>query len=676
LTAAAISSGIHADASLTVLGSIEKDLILAKKSTAKITATETPSDALLPQSATAEGAMSDMMFADAAANNLPSSTPGYTVLARRYRSKQFDELIGQESISRTLQNAIAMNRIAHAYLFCGTRGVGKTSMARVLARALNAPKELTQASAIASSIFRGEDMDVIEIDGASNRGVDDARDLISKAGILPARSPYKIYIIDEVHMLTTPAFNALLKTMEEPPPHVKFILCTTEPHKVPATIQSRCQRFDFKPIATSRIAAHLREVITKEGLQADDAAIHLVAKLGNGSMRDALSLLDRLIAAASGNISIDMAQEVLGLPDAGLVAAVTTAVSNGDAKTGLESAAALLESGCPVEQALEFFAARWRDFLVLRTCGKETELVDLSPEAKLIAASQAQNFEPHELVHFVAVCEAAIRGIRSSGSPRTIFDATIARLCLHREFQRIDIAVANSAAMSDAEKKNVSSSIRPVALNAPVVSNSTLPTPMRDSVAPRVQAQINPQTTHPPSAPHSFTPTQAPISAPIPAPIPAPTSAPALKQSISMSATQAWEKIAAAATSTPEKVLAESFVPVSLNNNQLTLRAAENAGGAATYAARKSEMLQTLVTRALGPGWKLHFETPAQAPEQTIAPMHGLDKDLMQMPMIQHAMDAFDAIVVKVEQAGSARAQPDSILAQTLDSPSNDSSNA
>ena len=641
---------------------------MAKKSTAKITATETPSDALLPQSATAEGPMSDMMFADAAANNPTSSTPAYTVLARRYRSKQFDELIGQESISRTLQNAIAMNRIAHAYLFCGTRGVGKTSMARVLARALNAPKELTQASAIASSIFRGEDMDVIEIDGASNRGVDDARDLISKAGILPARSPYKIYIIDEVHMLTTPAFNALLKTMEEPPPHVKFILCTTEPHKVPATIQSRCQRFDFKPISTSRIAAHLREVITKEGLQADDAAIHLVAKLGNGSMRDALSLLDRLIAAASGNISIDMAQEVLGLPDAGLVAAVTTAVSNGDAKAGLESAAALLESGCPVEQALEFFAARWRDFLVLRTCGKETDLVDLSPEAKLIAASQAQNFEPHELVHFVAVCEAAIRGIRSSGSPRTIFDATIARLCLHREFQRIDIAVANSAAMSDAEKKNVSSSIRPVALNAPVVSNAALPTPMRDSVAPRVQAQIYPQTTHPPSAPHSFTPTQEPISAPI--------SAPALKQSISMSATQAWEKIAAAAISTPEKVLAESFVPVSLNNNQLTLRAAESAGGAATYAARKSEMLQTLVARALGPGWKLHFETPAQAPEQTIAPMHGLDKDLMQMPMIQHAMDAFDAIVVKVEQAGSARAQPDSMLAQTLDPPSNDSSNA
>ncbi len=255
----------------------------------------------------------------------------------------------------------------------------------------------------------------------------------------------------------------------------------------------------------------------------------------------------------------------------------------------------------------------------------------------------------------MAVCEAAIRGIRSSGSPRTIFDATIARLCLHREFQRIDIAVANSAATSDAEKKNVSSSDRHVALNAP----AALPTPMRDSVAPRVQAQSNPQTTRPSSTPHSlaptpsstpnsFTPTQASTQAPTQTPI----QAPPLTQSISMSATQAWDKIAAAATSTPEKVLAESFVPVSLNNNQLTLRAAESAGGAATYAARKSEMLQTLVARALGPGWKLLFETPAQAPEQTIAPMHGLDKDLMQMLMIQHAMDAFDAIVVKVEQAG------------------------
>jgi DNA polymerase-3 subunit gamma/tau len=638
-------------------------LIVAKKSTvqnsSKAPSADASSDAsassaehastLLPGALISNEPMSDALFAGAS-SSATSSTAGYTVLARRYRSKHFDELIGQESISRTLQNAIAMNRIAHAYLFCGTRGVGKTSMARVLARALNAPKELTQSVAISNSILRGEDMDVIEIDGASNRGVDDARDLISKAGILPARSPYKIYIIDEVHMLTTPAFNALLKTMEEPPPHVKFILCTTEPHKVPATIQSRCQRFDFKPIATARIAEHLRIVIAQEKLQADDAAIHLVAKLGNGSMRDALSLLDRLIAAASGNISNKMAEEVLGLPDAGLIAAVTSAVSCGDAKAGLESAAVLLESGCPVEQALEFFAARWRDFLVLRTCGKDTELVDLSPEARSLAADQAKQFEPHELVHFVAVCEAAIRSMRGSGSPRTIFDATIARLCLHREFQRMDIAAAHSARPIEGEKKKQLSP-------APVAERvGAAPAHAETRAEPTFAAQQNvaPQITAP-----SFTKPAQNVAQPQVA------TANATHTSVT-TALEAWQRVAAIATSTPERVLAESFVPVSMRDRQLTLRAAESAGGAANYAARKSEMLQSMVTRALGPGWKLEFETTAQAAPQAITPMHGLDKDLMQMPLIQAAMDAFDAIVVKVEQPSAQRVHenPPTDLAQ------------
>ena len=631
---------------------------MAKKSTvqnsSKATNADTSSHAsassaehastLLPGALISNEPMTDALFAGAT-SSAASSTAGYTVLARRYRSKHFDELIGQESISRTLQNAIAMNRIAHAYLFCGTRGVGKTSMARVLARALNAPKELTQSAAISNSILRGEDMDVIEIDGASNRGVDDARDLISKAGILPARSPYKIYIIDEVHMLTTPAFNALLKTMEEPPPHVKFILCTTEPHKVPATIQSRCQRFDFKPISTARIAEHLRSVIAQEKLQADDAAIHLVAKLGNGSMRDALSLLDRLIAAASGNISNKMAEEVLGLPDAGLIAAVTSAVSCGDAKAGLESAAVLLESGCPVEQALEFFAARWRDFLVLRTCGNDTELVDLSPEARSLAVDQAKQFEPHELVHFVAVCEAAIRSMRGSGSPRTIFDATIARLCLHREFQRMDIAAAHSARPIEGEKKK---------------QLSPAPVAERVAAAPlRVETRTEPAFTAPQTvAPSPMQPAQNVAK-------PQVATANATHTSVT-TALEAWQRVAAIATSTPERVLAESFVPVSMRDRQLTLRAAESAGGAANYAARKSEMLQSMVTRALGPGWKLEFETTPQAAPQAITPMHGLDKDLMQMPLIQAAMDAFDAIVVKVEQPSAQRVHenPPTDLAQ------------
>ena len=243
------------------------------------------------------------------------STLSYTVLARRYRSQTFDGVVGQDPIARTLRNAIDTDRTAHAYLFCGTRGVGKTSMARIFARELNISNDLLEVKAIGDAILRGDDLDVIEIDGASNRGVQEARDLIAAAGLAPARCKYRIYIIDEVHMLTTPAFNALLKTMEEPPSHVKFILCTTEPHKIPATIQSRCQRFDFRTIPTAKIADHLSYILAQEGVDADPEVVANVSRLGNGSMRDALSILDRLLSGGSKTIASDEMEELLGLPD-------------------------------------------------------------------------------------------------------------------------------------------------------------------------------------------------------------------------------------------------------------------------------------------------------------------------------------------------------------------------
>src|SRR3954463_2702606 len=260
----------------------------------------------------------------------------YTVLARRYRSTTFDEVIGQEHVAQTLKKAIASDRIAHAYLFCGTRGVGKTSMARIMAKALNcraSDKPTPQPCGKCEScvaIARGDDIDVIEIDAASNTGVDNVRDLIANSQFHPARSRFKVYIIDEVHMLSKQAFNALLKTLEEPPEHVKFILAPTEPEKVLPTILSRCQRYDFRNIPTREIGDHLKDITKQEKIQADEDALLLVAKAGAGSMRDALSLLDRLLSVGEKNLTIEMIEQMLGMPRSQAIFDVAEAISSGD----------------------------------------------------------------------------------------------------------------------------------------------------------------------------------------------------------------------------------------------------------------------------------------------------------------------------------------------------------
>ncbi len=363
----------------------------------------------------------------------------YTVLARRYRSKSFDELVGQEPIARTLRNAIAAGRVAHAYLFCGTRGVGKTSSARLFAVALNGGTPEVDAA-----IMAGRDSDVIEIDAASNTGVDNVRELIANAGYRPLRGKYKIYIIDEVHMLSSGAFNALLKTMEEPPEHVKFILCTTDPHKVPATIQSRCQRFDFRPIPSALIGEHLRSVVKQEGLEAEPELIHAVAKAGNGSMRDALSLLDRVMATGEKKLRLSLLEELLGLPESELVGSLLDAISGGDAGAALSVADSLLSKGISIDQIIETLTERVRDLMVMCVCGADTPLVDLSEAARKVESARARKFDAAGLVHMIALCENVQRGCKSSSSPRAMLDALIVRLSLTEKIADVTALVAGS----------------------------------------------------------------------------------------------------------------------------------------------------------------------------------------------------------------------------------------
>src|SRR4051794_32456143 len=241
---------------------------------------------------------------------------GYTVIARRYRPQRFEDVVGQDHVVQALRNALRMNRVTHAYLFSGTRGVGKTSMARIFAKCLNCVTGPTDTPClecdICQAIAVGQDVDVIEIDGASNNGVEAVRELRQNAGLRPSRARYKIYYIDEVHMLSTGAFNALLKTLEEPPEHVKFFFATTEPNKIPITVLSRCQRYDFAGIAPEAIVGALESICRREGVEVEPEALRTVARRASGSLRDAQSLLEQLLAAGAERLTVERVHSLLG----------------------------------------------------------------------------------------------------------------------------------------------------------------------------------------------------------------------------------------------------------------------------------------------------------------------------------------------------------------------------
>ncbi len=357
----------------------------------------------------------------------------YQALYRKWRPQTFDDVIGQNHIVSTLKNEILSGKTAHAYLFCGTRGTGKTSCAKIFARAINCehPKDANPCNecSICRGVSEGSVLDIVEIDAASNNGVDNIREIRDEVAYSAAQAKYKIYIIDEVHMLSSGAFNALLKTLEEPPPYVVFILATTEAHKLPPTITSRCQRFDFKRISVHDLTLRMREIVTAENVEAELDALELIARLADGGMRDALSMLDQCISAGNQSITRESVERILGVAADTLLDDCVSAIAGKDAGAALEIIAQTVANGKDLTNFTDRMIQRFRDILVYGTCTQADKLFDCGADVLAVIEKQNKLFTPAQLAYCIDTLVAAVADAKNAKSVRVVYELAFIRLC-------------------------------------------------------------------------------------------------------------------------------------------------------------------------------------------------------------------------------------------------------
>lgn len=356
----------------------------------------------------------------------------HKALYRVYRPQKFEDVVGQEHITKTLRNQIENNNIGHAYLFSGTRGTGKTSTAKIFARAVNCLESIEQEPCneceVCKDILHDNIMDVVEIDAASNNSVDDIRELRENVKYSPTKAKYKVYIIDEVHMLSQGAFNALLKTLEEPPSYVIFILATTEPHKIPATILSRCQRFDFKRVTVKDISSRMRYICEKEGIEADEKALNLIARNSQGALRDALSILDQCISFEGNKISYNDVIELLGSVNIEQLFDLAESIIKEDTRKSLQILNDFIIWGKDVRNLVNDLIDHFRNLMVCKISNDLDEIISLPEETIDLLKQQAETIDTNNLIRILNILSEAQDGMKISSNPRVLMEVTMMKI--------------------------------------------------------------------------------------------------------------------------------------------------------------------------------------------------------------------------------------------------------
>ena len=566
----------------------------------------------------------------------------YQVVARRYRPQTFAELVGQEHVARGLSGALESGRIGHAYLFTGARGTGKTSAARIFAKALNCDRgpagEPCNACDACRSIAAGQDVDVVEIDAASNRGIDEIRQLRQNVAVRPARDRFKVYIIDEVHMLTREAFNALLKTLEEPPAHVKFVLCTTEPEKLPITILSRCQRFDFTTVETAAIARRLAQIVEAEGAAVTAEALQLIARRAAGSMRDSQSLLEQLLGGAAGPVGVDEVHAVIGTGREEQVGGLIAAIAARDAAGAVAALDAALAGGADPGGVLEQLVTALRDCL-LASVGAAAALMTHGDGLGVDLPATGRQLGTATILAMLQVLDQALQRMRTSGHAAVLAEMAVVRLARMEDLDSLAAVVERLAAGGPPPAVDPRPTAPPARAAAPVRA-----APSAAAAVPREKKTTVPAAEEVGTA----------VGDPPPVGLPEDPAA-------------AWRRAAEACGGLAVDCAAEAAA-VAWRNGQLEVTMPAGAGTATAFL-RRAEVAAG-ISRALSdfagrpfrftvvvapPAEPSPAATPARPPAVSQA---ALVREAAEHPLVRHARDRFDAAIRKVEPPRPRDPQP------------------